>query len=63
MVTPPNPPSVVSPPVSSTTKVDWSMNGHNWADDMCVTGRQQSPVNIDTKTAKENSKVKFSFDF
>jgi carbonic anhydrase len=50
-------PSYIAPPV------DWSKNGNNWVDDLCVTGGFQSPINIETKSTKESNKVKFAFDF
>lgn len=71
-VTPPVIPSTAPPtplpkPTSTSSQtaapVDWSLNGRNWNDDMCLTGSFQSPVNIDTKNTKENNKVKFAFNF
>jgi hypothetical protein len=60
-VTPTPPPA---PPAPYTApSVDWSQNGRNWADDLCVTGGFQSPVNIESKSTKESNKVKFAFDF
>jgi carbonic anhydrase len=59
-------PATTPPPASApytAPSVDWSQNGRNWADDLCVTGGFQSPINIESKSTKESNKVKFAFDF
>jgi carbonic anhydrase len=45
------------------TAVDYSENGINWTDDTCITGKKQSPINIETHAAVQNSKVKFTIDY